>query len=281
MTTDVFLAVLAAAFMHAGWNALVKIRLDRFLSISLMSFGMGAISLLCLPFVEVPRGQTWFWILLSAALHTGYKLFLIRSYREGDLGQVYPLARGTAPLLTALASAVLLREMVSPPTAISILVLCSGIVLMSMRGGSGVKSLSPTAVGFALATAAFICAYTLTDGIGARTAASASSYTVWLFVIDGFWMGAFCLVVRGRPAVDAMLPAWRTGLLTGALSLGAYWIAIWAMTQAPIAMVAALRETSILFALGLSALFLNERLTGWRVSAAALIVVGVAGLRLA
>ena len=281
MTADVFLAVLAAAFMHAGWNAVIKIRLDRFLSISLMSFGMGAISLVCLPFVALPTGWTWMWIGLSVALHMGYKLFLVSAYKTGDLGQVYPLARGTAPLLTALGSAVVIGEVVSLATGAAIAVLCLGIVLMSMRGASTSAKLDRATVLFALATSAFIAAYTLVDGVGGRGAPSASSYTVWLFVLDGSSMGLLCLLVRGRPAVDAMLPAWRSGLVTGALSLGAYWIIIWAMTLAPIAAVAALRESSILFAVVLSSLMLKEKLTAWRIAAAVLILVGVAGLRIA
>jgi drug/metabolite transporter (DMT)-like permease len=281
LTADVFVAVLAAAFMHAGWNALIKIRLDPFLSISFMSLGMGAISVACLPFVAVPSGRTWVWIVLSVAFHVGYKLFLVSAYKQGELGQVYPLARGTAPLITALGAAVLVGEVMSVPTAAAIAVLCLGILLMSMRGASTAAKLGRATVLYALGTSAFIAAYTLVDGVGGRSAPSASSYTVWLFALDGFSMGFICVVMRGRPAVDAMLPAWRSGLTTGALSLGAYWIIIWAMTRAPIAAVAALRESSILFAVFLSAVMLKERLTLWRMSAAVLILAGVAGLRIA
>jgi drug/metabolite transporter (DMT)-like permease len=280
VTTGVFLAVLAAAFMHAGWNALIKVRLDPFLSISIMSLGMGAISLACLPFVAVPAGWTWVWIWASVALHIGYKLFLVRAYRIGDLGQVYPLARGTAPLLTALGSAVLIGEVVSPSAAIAIAVLCLGILLMSLRG-AGTAKLDRTTVLYALGTSGFIALYTLVDGVGGRSAPSASSYTVWLFLLDGLAMGLVCVAVRGRAALANLVPAWRTGLGTGALSLGAYWIVIWAMTQAPIAAVAALRESSILFALVLSTVMLKERLTAWRITAAVLILAGVAGLRIA
>lgn len=280
MTPDVFFAVLLAALLHAGWNALIKTRLDRFLSISLMSFGMGAISLVCLPFVDVPQGSTWIWIILSAALHTGYKLFLIRAYSVGDLGQVYPLARGTAPLMTAIGGVFLLGEVPSALMGASIVVMCAGITLMSLRGGSGLAGLNRSAVGNALATSLFIAAYTLTDGIGGRSAPTASSYTVWLFLIDGFWMGLFGLAIRGRAGFHAMLPEWKAGVLTGALSLGAYWIVIWAMTKAPIGAVAALRETSILFAIAIAALFLKERLSAWRIAAAVLILAGVAGLRI-
>jgi drug/metabolite transporter (DMT)-like permease len=281
LTADVFFAVLAAAFMHAGWNALIKVRLDAFLSISLMSLGMGAISLACLPFVAVPTGWTWVWICLSTALHIGYKLFLVRAYKKGDLGQVYPLARGTAPLLTAVGSAVLVGEVVSLATSVAIAVVCLGILLMSVRGSSTTAKLDQATVLYALGTSAFIALYTLVDGVGGRSAPSASSYTVWLFVLDGISMGFLCLVVRGQPAMAAMVPAWRTGLGTGALSLGAYWIIIWAMTQAPIAAVAALRESSILFAVVLSSLVLKEKLTAWRIAAAVLILAGVAGLRIA
>jgi drug/metabolite transporter (DMT)-like permease len=281
VTTGVFLAVLAAAFMHAGWNALIKVRLDPFLSISLMSLGMGAISLACLPFVAVPAGWTWVWIWASVALHIGYKLFLVRAYRIGDLGQVYPLARGTAPLLTALGSAVLIGEVVSPTAGIAIAVLCLGILLMSLRGAGSAAKLGRTTVLYALGTSGFIALYTLVDGVGGRSAPSASSYAAWLFLLDGLAMGLVCVAVRGRAAVADMVPAWRTGLGTGALSLGAYWIVIWAMTQAPIAAVAALRESSILFALVLSTVMLKERLTAWRITAAVLILAGVAGLRIA
>jgi drug/metabolite transporter (DMT)-like permease len=150
-----------------------------------------------------------------------------------------------------------------------------------MRGASTTANLGRATVLYALGTSGFIAAYTLVDGVGGRSAPSASSYTAWLFLLDGFSMGVLCLVVRGRPAIDAMVPAWRSGLGTGALSLGAYWIIIWAMTQAPIAAVAALRESSILFALVLSTLMLKEKLTAWRITAAVLILVGVAGLRIA
>jgi drug/metabolite transporter (DMT)-like permease len=229
----------------------------------------------------VPSGWTWIWILLSVALHAGYKLFLISAYKAGDLGQVYPLARGTAPLLTAIGSAVLIGEVVSVSTAAAIAVVCLGILLMSVRGSSSAATLGRATVLYALGTSVFIALYTLVDGVGGRSAPGATSYTAWLFVLDGFSMGLLCLAIRGRPALDAMLPAWRRGLATGVLSLGGYWIIIWAMTRAPIAAVAALRESSILFALVLSTLMLKERLTAWRITAAVLILVGVAGLRMA
>ncbi len=280
LTIDVFLAVLAAAVMHAGWNAIIKTRLDRFLSISLMSFSMAGLSIACLPFVALPQGFTWVWIILSAILHTGYKIFLIKAYDAGDLAQVYPLARGAAPLITAALALVLLGERLTPVMAAGIIVLCLGIGLMAARGGVALERLGRHAVANALITSCFIAAYTLTDGVGGRSAPSASSYAVWMFAIDGVWMSAFCMMVRGRAAFIGVLPEWKSGLATGALSLGAYWLVIWAMTKAPIAAVAALRETSILIAVAISVLVLRERLSRWRCAAAVLIVAGVIVLRM-
>jgi drug/metabolite transporter (DMT)-like permease len=279
MEPVVVIAVLVAAIMHAGWNAVIKVGLDRFMSITLMGLFMGLISLVCLPFVAVPQGVTWVWIITSAVLHTGYKLFLIRAYSAGDLGQIYPLARGSAPLITAVAGFVLLGERLSPLMVAGIAVLTGGIFVMSLRGGALLEKLDRVAVGYAIGTSFFIAGYTLTDGVGARTAVSASSYAAWMFVLDGFWMVAFCMLVRGPASIRPLVAEWKTGIVIGALSLGAYWIVIWAMTRAPIAAVAALRETSVLVALVISVVVLKEKLTAWRLAAALLIVAGVILLR--
>ena len=133
---------------------------------------------------------------------------------------------------------------------------------------------------FALITSIFVAGYTLTDGIGARTALTATSYAAWLFLTDATTTLFLCLFVRGRAMIGTMFAEWSTALLTGALAAGAYWIAMWAMTKAPIASVAALRETSILFAMAISVLALRERATSWRIMAGCLIVAGVVALRL-
>lgn len=280
MSATVFAAVLAAALMHAVWNALIKVRLDRFASIQLMTLGMGIAALPTLPFVEIPHGMVWFWILASTALHTGYRLFLIKAYETGDLSLAYPLARGAAPLLTTLGGILLVNEVPGPLALVGILLLCGGTVVMSFRGGAGISGVDRRAVGFALVTSLFVAGYTLTDGSGARAASTASSYAAWLFVVDGLWTLVLSLWLRGRPIVSSMLAEWKTGVVTGALAAGAYWIAMWAMTKAPIASVAALRETSILFAMSISFFALRERLTAWRIAAALFIVAGVIALRL-
>ncbi len=240
---------------------------------------MGAICLAALPFVAVPTGITWLWIALSAVLHTGYKVFLTRAYSAGDLSQVYPLARGTAPLITAVAGFILLGERLSLLMVAGIVVLCAGIWLMSARGGAQLQKLDRAAVGYALVTSLFIAGYTLTDGVGGRSAASAASYAAWMFVIDGFFMFAFFMTTRGGSSLTAITSQWKTGLVTGALSVSAYGIVIWAMTEAPIAAVAALRETSVLAALLISVVVLKEKVTPWRVGAAVTILVGVVLLR--
>lgn len=279
MSATVFAAVLAAALIHATWNALLKARLDRFASISLMSFGMAVIAAPLLPFVPVPSGITWVWLLLSVCFHTGYKYFLSRAYDTGDLAQAYPLARGTAPLITTLGGMVLLSEFPGSVALGGILLLSSGTFLMSLRGG-GAGAFGGRAVVYALVTSLFVASYTLADGSGARSAADATSYAVWLFLLEGIWSLAFAFALRGPGVGRVMLSEWKAGLAGGFLSAVAYWIAMWGMTKAPIAAVAALRETSILFAMAISVTLLGERLTRWRVAAGLLIVGGVIALRL-
>jgi drug/metabolite transporter (DMT)-like permease len=240
----------------------------------------GSVSLLCLPFVAVPTGAIWYWIAISAVLHTLYKLFLVRAYAAGELGQVYPLARGAAPLIVAAVSMGIIGADLGTAGVIGILVLVSGIWLMSLRGGQQLRNLDRQAVFFAIGTSCFIAGYTLVDGYGARRAASASSYVLYLFVLDALLMFTICAARRGTSGFRSMQRVWKGGVAGGAMSLGAYWIATWAMTVAPIPAVAALRETSVLFAVAISTIVLKERLTLWRLGAALLIVAGVTLVRL-
>jgi drug/metabolite transporter (DMT)-like permease len=280
MTLTVFFAVLAAAAMHAAWNALIKMRGDRFASISLTSLGMSLAALPVIPFVEFPGAAVWPFIAASLAIHIGYRLFLVMAYEAGDLAQTYPLARGAAPLMTTIGAIFLLAEVPTPLAILGIVLLSAGTLLMSFRGGVGLGRLGRRAVGFALTTSIFVAGYTLTDGSGARLAATASSYAAWLFLCDGVVSMAIGFYYRGRRLLPIMKTEWHIGVLTGLLSAASYWIAMWAMTKAPIASVAALRETSILFAMLISVFALREKMTGWRVAAALCIVAGVVALRL-
>lgn len=280
MESGVLAAVLAAAALHAGWNALVRSGADRFLSVVQVAFYAGLASCLLLPLFPLPAPGAWPWLLGSVVLHTGYKYFLSRAYGSGDLGQVYPLARGLAPLLVAGASLLFLREGLGPARLLGILVLAAGVWCMSLRGGRQAARPELETVLFALATSGFIAAYTLTDGLGARLAGTAHGYAVWLFTLDGLGILALSVAVRGRSSLGLLARGWRVGLCGGAASLAAYWLVIWAMTRAPIPLVAAWRETSVLFAAAISVVVLREPLTAWRVAAALLIAGGVALTRL-
>jgi drug/metabolite transporter (DMT)-like permease len=219
-------------------------------------------------------------VIASVILHLGYYVGLTEAYRAGDMGQVYPIARGSAPLMTATASTLILGEAIGLGGWVGIVVLAAGVALMSLRGGGDIATLDRRAVGFALFTAVTICGYSLVDGIGARTAGNAHAYTATLFVCDGLSMATFALLRRGSGVLVDMGRNWKAGLVGGALSLVAYWIAIWAMTVAPIALVAALRETSVLWATLIAVLFLKEPFIPARAVAAGLIVAGVVLIRL-
>lgn len=279
METSVFLMVIAAAALHAGWNALLKIGLDRFLTASLIQIGAGIVALLALPFVAVPNAAAWPWIILSALLHIGYNLFLSRAYQHGDLGQVYPISRGSSPLLVAVLSILLLGEVLPAGQWLSLGVLVGGIWLMAIRGGRG-KSSSGLLIN-ALLTALFIAGYTLADASGARANGDPLSYSAWLFAVNGLVMALVILGQRGPGVLNALGPHWRAGLLGGAMSMLAYSIAIWAMTLAPVALVSALRETSVVFALLIGRLWLKESLPPLRAVACLIILAGVAMMKLA
>ena len=208
-------------------------------------------------------------------------IFLIKAYEIGDLAQIYPLARGTAPMLSTFAAWFFAGEALSPMMGAGIALVLSGIYVMGMHGGGrGQAKLSSKAILFALVTSLFISAYTITDGLGVRLSQAASSYTAWLFALDMVTMTIAVFFWRGRAAFHNLTPHIGKGLVAGALSLGSYWIALWAMTQAPVAMVAALRETSVLFAVLMGAWFLKERFNRRRLTGTLIILAGVMALRL-
>ncbi|MCI0429089.1 MAG: EamA family transporter [Rhodospirillales bacterium] len=280
MDPFVLAAVLAAAVMHASWNAVVKVGLDRASAILFLALAQSTMALGLVPFFPTPSSAAWPWLIASGLLHTGYKLFLSRAYGHGDLAQVYPLARGTAPLLVALFGVLYLGEALGLVKAGAVLAIGAGVIVMSFRGGAELGRMPPRVLLYALGTAGFTTAYTLVDAVGARLSDSPSGFTLWMFVLDGTCMMAAALATRGRRAFIALGAAWRSGLIAGALSLGSYWIAIWAFTRAPVALVAALRETSVLFAMLIGILLLGERGGPWRWTAAALIAGGVVLMRL-
>ena len=275
----VLLAVIAAATMHAGWNVLVKLKLDRFLSMFLINSFMAMMGLVMLAVFPWPAAASIPYAVVSGVLHLGYNLFLVRSYRTGDLSQVYPIARGTAPLLTLLVTWFAVHERIALAGAAGIGVLVAGIWLVSL-GGRGRLRLDGMTLFFALGTSVFIAAYSVVDGLGGRASGSPSAYAALLFVLDGVFLAVIAFVSRGPAILRDVAPYWVSGLMGALLSGGAYWIVIWAMTEAPIAAVAALRETSIFFVVLLSVRVLKETVTLIRIGGALLIVAGAVLLRL-
>jgi drug/metabolite transporter (DMT)-like permease len=280
METFVFVAVLFAAACHAGWNALIKVGLDPLSTTTLISVGSGIVALAFSPFVGAPAWAAWPWLVASVVIHLVYFASLIESYRTGDLGQVYPIARGSAPLMTAAAASIFVGEKLSALGWTGIFVLVAGVLLLSARGGRHLAEIDRRAIGFALFTALTICAYSVVDGIGARLSANPNAYSVWLFIGIAVVMVPYALYRDGRDVIPAMQGFWLRGFAGGGLQVLSYGIAIWAMTVAPIAIVATLRETSVLFGALIAVIVLKEPLRAVRVIAASLIVCGLVLIRL-
>lgn len=280
MDPVIFLAVLAAALLHASWNLIVKLNLDRFLSLFLIQTLMGAMGCVMLLVFPFPAPESWPHALASGVLHTGYNLFLVRSYRTGDLSQVYPIARGTAPLMTLAGSWALAGEQVNSLTAAGIGLLVFGIWATAIGRRQSAR-LDGLTLFFALGTSVFIAAYTVVDGLGGRASGSASGYAGLVFALDALFLLGVGVGTRGPGIFAQVAPFWKGGLLGAALSVSAYWIVIWAMSLTHIAAVAALRETSILFVMLMSLWILKEKVTAGRMAGAAMIVAGAALLRIA
>jgi drug/metabolite transporter (DMT)-like permease len=280
MDTFVFGAVLFAALCHAGWNAAVKRGLDPLVSTILISIGAALVGLAILAVTGWPNVSAWPWVIASVLIHLIYFAALIESYAAGDMGLVYPLARGSAPLMTALAVAALLDEQLRFLGWLGIVALAVGVLLLSLRGSRDLARLDRRAIGFALLTAVTICAYTVVDGIGARRAGSAHAYAAAMFAGIGVAMALYALARRGSGIFALMAPHWKLGLGGGVMQVTSYGIAIWAMTVAPIALVGALRETSVLFGAILAVVLLKEPILLPRIAAALLIVAGLVMIRL-
>ena len=237
MDSFVFAAVLFAALCHAGWNTAVKRGLDPLTSTVLMSIGAAAIGLAAIGVTGLPDAAAWPWVIASVLIHIVYFAALIESYVTGDLSLVYPLARGAAPLMTAIATAAALGEHLGLIGWVGIAVLAAGVLLLSLRGSRDLQRLDRRAIGFALLTAVTICTYTVVDGIGARRAGSAHAYTAAMFFGIGISMAVYAAIRRGTPVLATMAQHWTMGLAGGAMQFTSYGIAIWAMTVAPIALV--------------------------------------------
>jgi len=279
MAPEVFTMVLGAALLHAAWNALVKVNTDRLIMIAIMMMSQVAVATLALPFVAFPTPHAWAFIFASTALHTAYFSFLVMAYRFGDLSHVYPIARGVAPLIVAVISVVIVGEVLSNQATLAVVVIALGIMSLTLtRGASGLRE--SKAIMYALGTGVFIAGYTIVDGLGARHAESAHSYIFWLNIFDGIPITILALYLRWGQVMTEVRRSWKPGLLAGMVSLLAYWIVLWAMTLAPLAMVSAVRETSMVFAVLFGVLFLKEKLNMIRLVSIIATIIGAVLLKI-
>jgi drug/metabolite transporter (DMT)-like permease len=279
MPLMVMIVVLLAALLHASWNFLVKRTEHKHLSMSAVVLGhtpFAAVAFLCAP---LPRLQSLPYLIGGAILHTGYQLFLLNSYRLGDLSHVYPLARGVAPLLVTGISYIFLGVDLSPVELAAIVTIGTGIMSLTVvRRSDGLRN--GRAASLAIMTGGFIAAYSLVDGFGARQAGSPMGFYGWLSMVNAGIFAATMGINRPGLVKKAVIQKWRLALAGGGASFCAYALVIWSFTLAPIALVAALRETSIIFALILGVFALKERLDLIKMLATALTLLGVGILRL-
>jgi phosphonate utilization associated putative membrane protein len=287
LTWPVVAAVLFGALLHASWNALIKSGRDKSLDTALIHVMGCVVAVPLLLWVGLPVSAAWPWLAASLVIHIGYYIALAGAYRHGDLGFTYPIMRGLGPLLVAVILGVsggsIIDEKLSFATLLGVTGISGGVLLVGLSRVSGGNH--RRALQFALFNAAIIAVYTIVDGIGVRASGNALQYVALLFLLDG--LPYFLLVMHGRgsaerPAAWAHIrKRWPLALLGTFASLGSYAIALWAMTRAPVAAVAALRETSVLFAAVIGTRLLNEPFGARRATGTLCIVAGVIALRLA
>lgn len=294
MSLGVLAAVLFAALLHAGWNAFIKAGDDKEADTALVHVIGCVWAVPLVVWLGWPPAQAWPYLATSMTVHLGYYIALVGAYRHGELGLTYPIMRGTAPLLVALSSQALVAATGAPAESLSagawagIVGICAGVYTLGMSSSALHAPGRGVAIRWALLNAVIIAFYTIVDGKGVREATahggSALQYISTLFMIDGLPYFALVWARRNAAGRAAILAAarrrWPVYALGAAASLGAYGIALWAMTQAPVAIVAALRETSVLFAAALGTLLLKESFGARRAAGTALIVAGVVALRL-
>jgi drug/metabolite transporter (DMT)-like permease len=278
LTTAILLAVLAGALLHASWNALIKWEPDKLAASAAIAVGAGVVALPLALMSPMPLPASWLLIAFSSVIHVLYFVLVGYALRHADLGVAYPLTRGSAPAFTAIFAAVWLGEVLAISGWLAVGAIAAGVVTLSAdalaRGG-----LTPRAAVLAFTNAAVVVAYTLVDGVGARLAGNAVSYVSWMMAGTALLIVPIALVFYREQVAEKERGFWIRALFAGGLSIASYGIALWAMTRAPIGLVAALRETSVLFAAILGAIVFGERFGPKRWAALILIVIGIGLLR--
>ena len=274
MSSTVFFVVILAAFLHAIWNGMVKDFKDKVISVSAIVFGHVPMAILVMLFLPLPTLESAPYIILSAIIHQGYQYYLISAYKIGDLTRVYPIARGTGPIVATLISITFLGLLISKFKILSIFLICFGIIILGLFSKKSLKN--NKAIVYSLATGFFIGLYSLVDGYGARISLSPLSFLGWSFILNAM---IFPFVLKSmnysnvfsRVIKEAKLIFW----VGGTISYIVYGIIVWCFTKAPIPLVGALRETSIIFALLIGTFFLKEKFTLLKTAAVLTIFFGV------
>ncbi|MGW3665688.1 EamA family transporter [Streptomyces sp. NPDC005141] len=274
MTPLVTAAVLLAAVTHASWNAIAHRITDKLVGFTLIAGGGMLIGLVMVPFVAFPASGAWPYLIASALIHIAYYVLLMRSFRLGDFGQAYPIARGTAPLVVTVLAAVFAHEVPDGWAASGVALSCAGLTGVALWGLRGRRP-NWAAIGAALATGVSIAAYTVVDGLGVRASGTSLGYIAWLMAIEGVVIPAYALHRWRGETVSALRPFAAVGFLGAALSVLAYGLVLWAQTRAELAPIAALRESSIIVGAAIGAVFFKERFGAPRIAAAGLLVVGI------
>jgi drug/metabolite transporter (DMT)-like permease len=277
MSFTVCLAILFAAFLHAAWNAVLKSGTDKLQGMVLLSVAHATIGLMMIIAFPLPDRASLVWLAASVVLHLIYKAFLTLAYQKGDLSRVYPISRGTAPVMVLIISLLFLNDEFNTWQIAGVVLVGFGILMMA-RGvftHGERRDLLPYALVAAMGTAG----YTLADGIGARVSLHPSGFIGWVFVLDSVLFTTWALAFKGTKVLPKQPRIWALGLVAGSASVAAYWIAVWAMTVAPIALIATLRETSVLFAVLIGVIYLKERYDKTKVLAAFVIICGVVLMR--
>jgi drug/metabolite transporter (DMT)-like permease len=278
MTLALIAMMLAAAALHAGWNVVVKAAPDQREEVVLVALVAALAAACALPFVPPLPAAAWPYLIASVLMQVLYFQLLGLVYRHGELSYAYPLMRGSAPLLTALAAVIVVGEHLSPGAWLGVSLLSCGVVTLGAdQFRSGRFGWSVT--GFGLLNAVIIAGYTVVDGIGIRICAAPWPYIAWLFLLNGVALLLLTMLRGPRRLLEYALERWRTGLLCGLCMIASYGIALWAMTRAPLALVAALRETSVLFAALFAAVFLRERFGAARYVAVGLVTAGAIAMK--
>ena len=269
-------AVLLAAALHAVWNALIKVSGDRLVIMAVTTATTSVLVIPILFYLPSPAPASWPYLISSACVHSFYMLVLIKAYGLGDFAQVYPLSRGSAPLLTAMLGFLLLNESMEPSEMLGMLLIVAGIFGLALETSAGVLQLSRPALFYSLLTGLCITAYSLVDGMGVRLSGNSLSFILWMFFLDGFLVPLVALARRPRQLlIDTIKIVWKPGLMVSLLSTIGYAIIVWAFSQERIAPIAVLRETSVLFAMLISVLFIKEAFSALRALIIGLILGGI------